>query len=1369
MNIFEKFAKKHPQAAENIKNEMKLNTDGVIGIEVRKFEETPVIIMGLNQGGVAEYFYFDLDGNLMGDENDELPMLQTENYKDIEIYAKANKIDKLMNKVLQWIKRESGNKVDEIAKRLVTMAEKGDLYLEDLYEMFPKTTDDVKALAKEIANLSLEPVSMEAFVKRTLTQAGIEITNGKIPSLVAKTLIEKFGIKAADMHYDLAKEFEKLGYDILGAGGNTEVYRKDLGDGHEIYVSDSSGICLPFDLKYPAIVGVYEIKTGNQLVLTEPKVYNSVKEIDDFAKSEHAKLDKHKEVNSNAFGETPFVLLRHDEGMASEHFRFYLPKKEDASIQLFKKIDEETSGIDISVEDDGYIEIFTMNEDEANEVLNIAKNYLTSAHASAGTYDVLLSEPDGSDAEIMLENADHQAVVQFLKEQNPPDHLVFILDHATQKVAPFKLEAESDHKIDIEPSKSSQETTELQAEIEKLFRANFPKAMYFSKVSQALGDAFISITLGVVPKGQHSSNIIDNDPAFHRLSIEGVNADGTLQPKLTVSAPRGGELLINPKPGSHMAFDGVKLGWKKKTGTKAQILNHLSKYFANMRKVVSENLDNIPLQSGPIEITAGPGAGVNVYMEGDLTWKFTDHTVEFEPATLHVKFEDYYYTATTEDYGPGLEITFEPITDFEKVEEFQHRMADNGMHVTYEKHVLDADNFNRPLILSGGYIRSDMKKGSWFEFGLEVDTQMGIVIKGTATFNENAEYAWSDLCNPEDPDDAEAMVKAELSPKDNTKIKDAMKKYNAQPSSTGGWYISTPTENDITVEYDADAEEFTVSFWEGSNAKPEDEKTYSDASINLMLEDIESAYRKQVKSQENKDIPLVERIVEYVNQLVDDETTHGFRSYSGRGMFGKECAAFTTSDNFSRNTILKEMDELDIESRRDSMGLGVVFYWPQVSMAEIKAAGGVVSKYDISDDDDEAESSVSANLDAVDDCDYKGYVLLVYPSDNDNYKGMFFSQVMDGGVYVDDTEYSNTIEEAKQAGKDYVDKYIDKGVLEDKSVQANLNPTPDEKLKILKKIVENKQADEIDEMTVDMQTANIILKVYDALSPNNKPKYMATPIKKMADFAWKAVAKVEGSKEREMTKEDYIFQIMTKTDLPNKAEYLKYQEKLEKFSLDQLKEMANQPKYKDGFKPYWAKGSYWKGYSVEKLKNLIRKAHRPTDPQDEIDEETLEEMQEHVDQMEMALEDRYDREKDDRMMEETTERKAQSQHIQTAAKKLDPKLVEELKKHEIPRIALLKDLHHNANTEWLDEGEDDKGEDYNINNVKFWFEGEKKGKWNPVAHDVFNLAREYNDYLAYKGLEFGGKQIGHVLGWGTDEILEFFEKGLGKYFEISEG
>lgn len=58
----------------------------------------------------------------------------------------------------------------------------------------------------------------------------------------------------------------------------------------------------------------------------------------------------------------------------------------------------------------------------------------------------------------------------------------------------------------------------------------------------------------------------------------------------------------------------------------------------------------------------------------------------------------------------------------------------------------------------------------------------------------------------------------------------------------------------------------------------------------------------------------------------------------------------------------------------------------------------------------------------------------------------------------------------------------------------------------IKDIADNFSHDEIGGVLIDAQTANVILTVYNALSDQNKEKFLLLDINKMAQLAWKLVA-----------------------------------------------------------------------------------------------------------------------------------------------------------------------------------------------------------------------------------------------------------------------
>lgn len=62
-----------------------------------------------------------------------------------------------------------------------------------------------------------------------------------------------------------------------------------------------------------------------------------------------------------------------------------------------------------------------------------------------------------------------------------------------------------------------------------------------------------------------------------------------------------------------------------------------------------------------------------------------------------------------------------------------------------------------------------------------------------------------------------------------------------------------------------------------------------------------------------------------------------------------------------------------------------------------------------------------------------------------------------------------------------------------------------EKINQLKQIVKSHSFQEIEGMIVDVQTANIILQVYEAINEKNKEKFINQSIDKMAHIAWQLV------------------------------------------------------------------------------------------------------------------------------------------------------------------------------------------------------------------------------------------------------------------------
>jgi hypothetical protein len=138
-------------------------------------------------------------------------------------------------------------------------------------------------------------------------------------------------------------------------------------------------------------------------------------------------------------------------------------------------------------------------------------------------------------------------------------------------------------------------------EIEQTIKKHFPKSGVAARYKEGIAR---SITVWFTLQGdpsKHSNKIAQNDPAHQIIHVwfdkgkgrDPVDQDDTLPEKFSVDngSPR---LTIRPGPESKLAFDRVKLPWRKKAGNKATILKHIDTYFARTKKIVKDNFDRLP-------------------------------------------------------------------------------------------------------------------------------------------------------------------------------------------------------------------------------------------------------------------------------------------------------------------------------------------------------------------------------------------------------------------------------------------------------------------------------------------------------------------------------------------------------------------------------------------------------------------------------------------------------------------------------------------------------------------------------------------------------------------------------------------------------
>lgn len=87
-------------------------------------------------------------------------------------------------------------------------------------------------------------------------------------------------------------------------------------------------------------------------------------------------------------------------------------------------------------------------------------------------------------------------------------------------------------------------------------------------------------------------------------------------------------------------------------------------------------------------------------------------------------------------------------------------------------------------------------------------------------------------------------------------------------------------------------------------------------------------------------IESLKKTVQHLNdELEGERDLYRVSAYSGRGMYGRQCVAVTTPVGADMSEVSMIMGDLYREfgqPRRDSMGLGSVFYWPAIKYEGIE-------------------------------------------------------------------------------------------------------------------------------------------------------------------------------------------------------------------------------------------------------------------------------------------------------------------------------------------------------------------------------------------------------------------------------------------------
>jgi len=74
-------------------------------------------------------------------------------------------------------------------------------------------------------------------------------------------------------------------------------------------------------------------------------------------------------------------------------------------------------------------------------------------------------------------------------------------------------------------------------------------------------------------------------------------------------------------------------------------------------------------------------------------------------------------------------------------------------------------------------------------------------------------------------------------------------------------------------------------------------------------------------------------------------------------------------------------------------------------------------------------------------------------------------------------------------------------------VEGEVNEVKENPIDAARRIVKNNQSEKVGGVLVDMQTANLIVQIYDKVNSSNKKKMEKTPMKKLGVLVWKVAKK----------------------------------------------------------------------------------------------------------------------------------------------------------------------------------------------------------------------------------------------------------------------
>jgi len=128
--------------------------------------------------------------------------------------------------------------------------------------------------------------------------------------------------------------------------------------------------------------------------------------------------------------------------------------------------------------------------------------------------------------------------------------------------------------------------TQLMSEIKASFYEQFPNGYFRIGMNKGLSEYTIGLSIGLVGDIKDvTSRIRDNDPMYHTFLI--FTKDGELSAELC-----HGSLKVKPTNRMY-AMESVRTKFRKTKGGQSKILKMYTKWFVNLKAIVTEQGDNI--------------------------------------------------------------------------------------------------------------------------------------------------------------------------------------------------------------------------------------------------------------------------------------------------------------------------------------------------------------------------------------------------------------------------------------------------------------------------------------------------------------------------------------------------------------------------------------------------------------------------------------------------------------------------------------------------------------------------------------------------------------------------------------------------------